>query len=383
VKIIMLTKKITFLVLLLASSAFAETEKTADEGASSDTASKSVGDQERLGVLDLEQLKQLALSKEVKPNEIVWLKVQYPERDMPVNVLALEQKPRTAQAQGAVLILHDKEQHADWPYFIRPLRMTLPDSGWDTLSINLPYENTQEFPERSFAVKSTDQIILTDQIASALQVPAARKVPVENTAELGKETDKAEEPIVSDVEEVPDDQGPAEQEGNVDIDLADKNKAKKVVLSFTERALLHTNAAVDYLKGEGFENIIIVGYRAGADLALDHIKPNVSQIPERGFALVMVDPVLKAEYQTAIAEFFGDKFRAPILDIANGASLDSRELAHERAAGARIAALESYHHVSLTVNQSGPFQQSLIRRIRFWLEKYAPGMAATKVSSRP
>jgi hypothetical protein len=94
----------------------------------------------------------------------------------------------------------------------------------------------------------------------------------------------------------------------------------------------------------------------------------------------MVDPVLKAEYQTAMAEFFGDKFRAPILDIADGTSLESEALARERAVGARIAEIENYHQVSLTVNQSGPFQQSLIRRIRFWLEKYAPGMAATKVS---
>jgi len=338
---------------------------------------------DRVGGLNAEQLEQFALSEEVKPNELVWLKVQYPEQDESVSVLALEQKPRMAQVQGAVLIIHDKEQHADWPYLIRPLRMSLPDSGWYTLSVNLPYEDAQKFTERSIGVKVSDQIILTDQISSALQVPAVRVGQGVSPSETSSGDASAEEVIPLGDDEVPMSVEPEKQVSeNVDIDLAGKNKAKKIALSYKERALLHIKAAIDYLQGEGYQNIIIVGYRAGADLALDHIKPNISQIPKRGFALVMVDPILKIEYQTGIADFFGKKFKAPILDIVNGASLESRELARERNIGARIAGIENYHQVSLTANQGGAFQQSLIRRIRFWSEKYAPGMAATKVSTR-
>jgi len=351
-----------------------------------ESASESTGglvEPDRVGGLDAEQLEQLALSEEVKPNELVWLKVNYPEQEEPVSVLALEQKPRMAQGQGAVLILHDKEQHANWPYLIRPLRMSLPDSGWDTLSVNLPYEDAQKFPERSMGVKVSDQIILTDQITSALQIPANRKEPQETASELingGTSTEVA--PSMS-ADDVPANEEQEKQESeNVDIDLGSKDKAKKTELSYKERALLHIKAAIDYLQGKGYQNIVIVGYRAGADLALDHIKPNVSQIPRRGFALVMVDPILKTEYQTGIAEFFGNKFKAPILDIVNGVSLASRKLASEREVGARIAEIERYHQVSLTANQGGAFQQSLIRRIRFWLEKHAPGMAATRASSR-
>jgi hypothetical protein len=377
----MLIKKTALLILLLATTAFAETKTEGNAEVPLDASSESNGESERVGVLHSQQLKQLALSQEVKPNEIVWLKVQYPEKDEPVNVLALQQKPRIAQAQGAVLILHDKEQHADWPYFIRPLRMTLPDSGWRTLSITLPYEDAQIFPERSIGVKSSDQIILTDQISSALQIPATRKELVDKPSELSDDDTSKEEVLTSDV---PEEEVQAQQaDENVDIDLADKNKTKEVLLSYTDRALLHTGAAIDYLKGEGYENIIIVGYRAGADLALDHIKPNVSQIPNRGFALVMVDPILKSEYQTGIAEFFGEKFQPPILDIVNGAKLHNRELGLERSVGARVAEIANYYQVNLTANQNGGFQQSLIRRIRFWLEKYAPGMTATKVPSQP
>jgi len=379
----MLIKKNAAFVLLLVCSAFAEAEgEASDSEAPPSTLSENMAEPDRVGGLNAEQLEQLALSEEVKPNELVWLKVKYPNEDEPVNVLALEQKPRIAQAQGAVLILHDKEQHADWPYFIRPLRMSLPDAGWDTLTVNLPYENAQKLPERSLGVKVSDQIILTAQITSALQIPATRKEQAGEELEQSKGDALKEEMASSDDQ----DQMSAEQEAqnneNVDIDLEDKNKAKKTPLTYKERALLHTTAAIDYLRGEGYQNIIIVGYRSGADLALDYIKPNVSQIPKRGFALVMVDPVLQSAYQTELAEFFGKKFKAPILDIVNGVSLDNRKLARERKIGARIAEIENYHQVSLTANQNGAFQQSLIRRIRFWLGKYAPGMAATKVSSR-
>jgi len=328
----------------------------------------------RVGALISEHSEQLALSLEVKPNELVWLKVKYPDQDELVSVLALEQKPRMPQAQGAVLILHDKEQHADWPYLIRPLRMSLPDAGWHTLSVNLPYENSQKYPERSLGAKLNDQITLTEPISLALQLPAVR------AKKANKES--VEELPVPDAEAQSEATDNASESGNVDIDLAEQQKGKKPTLPYRDRSLLHIKAAMDYLHGEGYQNIVIAGYRTGADLALDHIKPNVPQIPKEGFALVMVDPLLQNDYQTDMAKFFGKNFQAPVLDIVNGANLESRRLANERAVGARIANMSSYHQVSLTTNESGAFQVSLLRRVRYWLGKYAPGMAATKISSR-
>lgn len=41
-------------------------------------------------------------------------------------------------AKGVVLILHDHNQHPDWPFVIRPLRAGLPAFGWATLAIQLP-----------------------------------------------------------------------------------------------------------------------------------------------------------------------------------------------------------------------------------------------------
>ena len=42
------------------------------------------------------------------------------------------------QAKGAILILHGRGFHPAWPTVIQPLRTSLPENGWATLSIQLP-----------------------------------------------------------------------------------------------------------------------------------------------------------------------------------------------------------------------------------------------------
>lgn len=41
-------------------------------------------------------------------------------------------------AKGAVLLLHGRGYHPAWPAVIQPLRTTLPEQGWTTLSIQMP-----------------------------------------------------------------------------------------------------------------------------------------------------------------------------------------------------------------------------------------------------
>lgn len=50
-------------------------------------------------------------------------------------------RERSGEAQGGALILHDIAQHAHWPSLTGPLRESLPDHGWTTLSIALPDPN--------------------------------------------------------------------------------------------------------------------------------------------------------------------------------------------------------------------------------------------------
>lgn len=52
--------------------------------------------------------------------------------------LAIHMESETEAAKGAAIILHGRGFHPDWESVVQPLRVALPSSGWDTLSIQMP-----------------------------------------------------------------------------------------------------------------------------------------------------------------------------------------------------------------------------------------------------
>lgn len=53
--------------------------------------------------------------------------------------LALKRVQRTANPQGGILILHDAGHTPDWPVHLQQARRFLPEAGWTTLAISLPW----------------------------------------------------------------------------------------------------------------------------------------------------------------------------------------------------------------------------------------------------
>jgi hypothetical protein len=374
-------KRYLLTILILSSVAVSlQAEESTNEAVDSPSSEigqndSSTDDKQRVGSLNIEAMAQLALSKEVKNHEIVWLDVQYPHEqnaeESPVKVLALQQKSRRAAKHGAVLLLHDKEQHADWPFLIRPLRTSLPEFGWYTLSVNMPYDHPDTLPERKRSPKQYDQLILSSAVKQGL-LKATRF-----SAKQDEEVKDEQAPVDTEVAENPEQSDTDAQEVSadgkpVDIDLAEADP--NIPVPYPLKAKAHISAAIEHLNRQGFQNIVIIAYRTAANFALDYIKERRAQITYRGFALVMIDPVLDSAYQENISEALGEDFQAPILDLVNAADLSLRELAAERVSSAQISGVKQYVQVSHVLNERGSFQQAMVRRIRFWLEKYAPGM---------
>ncbi|MHA7880659.1 MAG: DUF3530 family protein [Saccharospirillum sp.] len=53
--------------------------------------------------------------------------------------LALYQRQRSDSPQGGILILHDSGHTPDWPVHLQQARAFLPEAGWSTLAIALPW----------------------------------------------------------------------------------------------------------------------------------------------------------------------------------------------------------------------------------------------------
>ncbi len=62
--------------------------------------------------------------------------------------LGLYRAEKHGESQGGIILLHDLDNHANWPQVIRPLRLQLPLHGWHTLSIQLPFFGDIPPPEK-------------------------------------------------------------------------------------------------------------------------------------------------------------------------------------------------------------------------------------------
>lgn len=71
------------------------------------------------------------------------------------NFLSIFMESEVEKPKGAVIIMHGRGYHPDWKDVAQPLRIGLPESGWHTLSIQMPvlkksakyYDYVPVFPE--------------------------------------------------------------------------------------------------------------------------------------------------------------------------------------------------------------------------------------------
>lgn len=312
--------------------------------------------------------RQAALTAEVPASELILLETNYPRQSEPVQVLGLQQEPRKPNAQGAVLILPDKGQHADWPGLVRQLRSALPDSGWYTFSVNLPVSSDTDLPKRSQGPKQNDEIVLTTALKSALAKPPAR---IEKT---GTESEAEEGQIPLDTSN----DATANSE-NVDINLEEQQTGGEQLPSYQERALAHLKAAMDHVTAKGYRNIVMIAIGSSSDLALQYIQPMASEFRNQGFVLILVDAQLSAQFNQDIGEALGEEFQAPVLDIVNGAQHARRHHYQRRKLMAAASNTRTYQQLELPSIAREQEHKTLLKRIDSWLKVHAPGMAAQKL----
>lgn len=66
--------------------------------------------------------------------------------------LALYTESRTVKSRGGIVLIHDFGAHPDWQMIIGPLRVNLPDYGWNTLSLHMPFLSGMNFKNKKVAL---------------------------------------------------------------------------------------------------------------------------------------------------------------------------------------------------------------------------------------
>ncbi|MFD2231188.1 DUF3530 family protein [Alkalimarinus sediminis] len=385
----------------LSFSLHAEEPPVDGEAASSEAEvsgnSESVAAEERVHLMP-ESLEQTALADESVKKQLIWLDSSEGGQSGATSFLALELYENTAESQGAVLLVHGAEQHPNWPQVIKPLRMILPDDGWYTLSIMLPYEYYQPAPGRDLQAKQNESVMASD---AAPRFSGRYSRPEKNADDAEGESDQSETGEGQAADEAPElseeanasavEEEPTETAADlelkdsgeelIDISADERVAAPSADIPFDEKLQMRLKAALDHVAEKDYQNIVLLGYQQGAQSILNYLASNKGFLPDKGLTIVWVDAVLTDEQQSSFGKLVGKEFSLQMLDVVDSSYRERVAEGKARAGQARRNGYSGYSLVKLPITDVAQMDVStLTQRVRGWLKVNAPGMHLDKAN---
>ncbi|OPX55479.1 Protein of unknown function [Oceanospirillum multiglobuliferum] len=302
---------------------------------------------------DIDEQRFEFLTREVNPKEIVQLTA------LDETALALFLPENQAKAAGAILIVHEEDGHPDWPSIVNPVRTLLPDYGWATLSVSVPHIIGAAQPERTMpAVEVLSAMPEPDQAEEGEAAPekkegegAEGEAAEEQTAEAAQKDEEGDElGAQNEPEPVP----PAEPE---------KPKAP-----IAERIDARIGAAIEQLKSQNYERIVLLGHGTGAAWLLDYMKDHPIE-PDQPVVLIQS----RLPVRDAGIDLLGllAEQQHPTLDLYYNDAYFDASFAKHRADTARRSGNQRYRQTRLAGHSDQTKAEAngrrIVQTIRGWL----------------
>lgn len=266
------------------------------------------------------------------------------------------------QPQGYALVLHDNQQHPDWPGLVNHMRSQLPAGGWSTLAISLPdYWQLTETPPRE-----QPEYLVEPPQASSGQVETNGQQP--NNTENQDETENAAPP---------DEEEPSAPNTTKSAEPAISPPEAKKDLSFTQLSVEYepakvpevvqqrVQAALDFLKNRDPMPIIIIA----SGTAATWVAKQIHGLRMRDIAgLVIIDPVA-TDHDAFDVSKDAPGLRIPVLDIIP--EFSPRSSPQDRRREARRQGKKSYEQQSVLGSDSSfaGFEAATAKKIRGWAKR--------------
>lgn len=298
---------------------------------------------------------------------------------------------RTGKPQGAVLILHDIEQHGHWPKLVAPLRESLPDSGWITLSIELPHRPSvipaYKLKPASKADSQAEKDNTAEQNNAKDGKPETNSDNTEAQEEPKSETEEAEEDATQQDNAANTDNEPELPKLDALPPLPEKEATQKaaaeepedVMQAYRDSVKSRINSALEYLRNRGQFNLVIIGSGEAAIWAADTM---LNLDKKEGLALVMVNAKSSPAQDALLIEKIAD-IELPILDLITSDNKSQKLALKLRKGEMRHRNKSDYSQILLSQNagyadafeplEAGNYPAA--RRIRGWLKSKAAGTA--------
>lgn len=257
---------------------------------------------------------------------------------------ALYLPENTGQPQGGVVILHGYWRHLDWPETIKPLRESLPDHGWHTLSLSLPPPPPGAKPPPS---------------ERAMPSKPAMTAAADATAADAAEPDAA-----------PADAAGTPGDGAADDASAGSEPTTDAATAYREEIDARIQAGITWLNQQGIFNIVILGQESGGAWAARYFS-TVDRAVAAG--LVLIDAQERvAGVEQDLTDYLvattGD--RRAMIDLHETGPVANR-VAETRQNTMRRKRMANFRQVKIMgrVTQVGENEGQLTRIVRGWLER--------------
>ncbi|WP_462379993.1 DUF3530 family protein [Pseudomonas sp. Marseille-QA0892] len=264
--------------------------------------------------------------------------------------LALWLPANRATAQGTVILVPGNNETADWPKVVGPLRRTLPESGWNTLSLTLPDPLD---PLTGYTIGTGPRASTTP--------PSADTSP-----ETSPASDAPAEPSDSNVgDAAPADDPEPDVEAEPEASKIDPETRRK---AHADRVFARIQAAIDSVSEQQPPYVVLVGNGTGAYWSARFAN---EQQPASLTHVVMVNGTDPAGYPPALTNLAAT-LKAGVADVVTGTSENERKVAQARLQASKRESHPNYHQIRLGGLSADRevAQDQLVRRIRGWLDRH-------------
>lgn len=148
-------------------------------------------------------------------------------------------------------------------------------------------------------------------------------------------------------------------------------------LPLFDEALTRIQTAIDFLKKKGIKNIVLIGHSMGTMMASDYLASKPDPAVRALIGIGMTDNSVSPRMQNTVSI---SKIKIPVLDIFGSEDLERvKRHAKARRNAARKAGNKGYTQIKIEGANHffNNMEDVLIKRIRGWLAKHAPGKEIT------
>lgn len=260
--------------------------------------------------------------------------------------LALWQPANTPKPRGVLIIVPSEGETADWPRVVAPLRRTLPEHGWHTLSL-------------------TPTDAMADPLAR-LTTPAQAAPSAPAKDEAVEDIDADASPQPADAGYLPEQTAPADDEPSAEPTPPQEDAAPANV----ERMQARLAAAVEHVRSAKPAEIVLVGHGTGAYWASRYL---AQDSPKDIRQLIVIDPRRPAPAEQSLEDTLA-ALPVAVGDFHTDERPAAQRQALQRRNAARRADHPDYRQVALpalAADRDGA-QEQLVRRVRGWLDRQPP-----------